>query len=66
MLTMQKKRCAICKKKRPQNQRNLAVDHCHKSGKIRGLLCSRCNIGLGIFGDKVDLLQSAIDYLMQN
>lgn len=38
----------------------LAVDHCHKTGKIRGLLCGKCNMGLGLLEDK---LEQALDYL---
>ena len=44
----------------------LAVDHCHKSGKVRGLLCNNCNNGLGRFKDDPDLLQLAIKYLKEN
>lgn len=43
--------------------RRLAVDHCHASSKIRGLLCSHCNRGLGYFKDRTDILQTAINYL---
>lgn len=41
----------------------LAVDHCHKSGKVRGLLCSGCNGGLGLLRDDVEILKKAIQYL---
>ena len=42
------------------------VDHCHTSGKIRGLICNGCNKGLGLFKDNIDLLQKAINYLKEN
>ena len=45
--------------------RRLAVDHDHKTGKIRGLLCISCNVGLGHFQDDVELLRSAILYLQE-
>lgn len=43
----------------------LYIDHCHQKGNVRSLLCLQCNTGLGNFKDRVDLLQSAIDYLSQ-
>lgn len=54
--------CEICK--RPQEGQQLAVDHCHEKGHVRGLLCKKCNVGLGNFGDDVDNLRRAIQYLM--
>ena len=52
-------KCNICSK--PED--TLCVDHCHKTGKIRGLLCFDCNTGLGKLGDDVQSIQRAIDYL---
>lgn len=57
----QKGVCAICGNKN-QNKK-LDVDHCHKTGKVRGLLCSNCNNGLGKFKDDKTLLNKAIKYL---
>lgn len=57
--------CAICKKK-CSSGRALAIDHCHKTNKVRGLLCTRCNRGLGFFLDRPDLLVKASEYLKQN
>lgn len=54
-------RCEICMKKL-----QLAVDHCHKSGKVRGMLCSNCNNGLGRFKDNIKNLKNAIKYLKEN
>tara|TARA_R110002110_G_scaffold92002_4_gene239467 strand:+ start:1475 stop:1897 length:423 start_codon:yes stop_codon:yes gene_type:complete len=39
------------------------IDHCHESGKVRGLLCGSCNTGLGLFKDSKENLQSAMEYL---
>lgn len=62
MLAAQGGTCAICGKE-CDIHRNLAVDHDHESGKVRGLLCQNCNVGLGHFKDNPALLQQAIDYL---
>jgi uncharacterized protein YbaR (Trm112 family) len=53
-----RKCCAICKK-----ETNLVVDHDHKSGKVRDMLCNHCNRGLGHFLDDPILLQLAAQYL---
>ena len=58
--------CAICGVTEEQNGKRLAVDHCHTTGVIRGLLCSACNTSLGKFKDSVELLQRAIQYLKDN
>jgi hypothetical protein len=59
----QKYRCAICTRHQDHQTKNLAVDHDHQSGKIRGLLCHNCNVGLGNFKDSTVNLKSAIRYL---
>jgi len=61
ILKKQKGRCAICGKK--PGKIRLAVDHCHRTGKIRGLLCNSCNLGIGKLGDTIEKLKKAIDYL---
>lgn len=62
MLTAQNNNCAICKGP-PCGGKRLAVDHCHETKQIRGLLCSRCNTALGQFRDSENLLKEAINYL---
>ena len=69
MLKSQNRVCAICGKEelifddRTKKFRRLAVDHNHKTGKIRGLLCSLCNRGLGFFYDDINLFKKVIKYL---
>lgn len=56
--------CAICKKPNTCKKTNrLYVDHCHATGKVRGLLCMKCNTGLGYFDDNISKLREAIEYL---
>lgn len=54
--------CAICGKELEKGKR-LAVDHNHKTGKIRGLLCVNCNMMLGMSKDNINTLKNAIKYL---
>jgi hypothetical protein len=57
--------CAICRRDRPgKAKRMLAVDHCHRTGRVRGLLCMRCNTTLSAIGDSVSGIQRFIDYLL--
>src|ERR1700677_4817800 len=57
LLKAQNDSCAICGKAQKQNNRSFAVDHDHKTGKIRGLLCDQCNRGLGFFKDDIQFLE---------
>jgi hypothetical protein len=61
MLDAQGGVCGICR--RPPGKRRLAVDHCHKNGNVRGLLCTRCNTGLGGLGDDPRQIAAALAYL---
>ncbi len=56
--------CAICKQACATGRR-LAVDHCHQTGNVRGLLCGKCNRGLGYFKDDASLIYQAYNYLSQ-
>ncbi len=62
MAENQNNRCAICGNKNITN-RSLVVDHDHKTGLVRGLLCDRCNVGIGCLKDDITILQKAIIYL---
>jgi hypothetical protein len=70
MLREQNGVCAICHN--PETHRDglsgkpkdLAIDHCHKTGAVRALLCSSCNTALGLFNDSVELLAKAREYVL--
>ena len=62
MLEAQGGVCAICGRE-CQSRNRLAVDHCHETGKVRGLLCAHCNRALGMLGDSVNVLTAAVRYL---
>ncbi len=70
MIDSQDNLCAICNKPETQVRQGLviklAVDHCHKTGIVRGLLCTKCNKGLGMFLDNSDNLIKASEYLNQS
>ena len=59
LLEAQRGLCAICEEQPAQH-----VDHCHDSGKVRGLLCFNCNGALGRFEDDPEILKRAIEYLV--
>jgi hypothetical protein len=66
MLKEQNGLCKICKNPPASLNKSLGVDHCHKTGKVRGLLCDKCNRGLGLFGDNPVLLEIAKQYLYEH
>ncbi len=65
MAERQKGLCLICKRPPYTNKKSdkLYVDHCHKTNKVRGLLCHKCNSGLGSFNDNPEFLKEAAKYL---
>lgn len=63
MLTLQENRCAICRTAEPGGIGSWHIDHDHSTNKIRGLLCNRCNMALGLFRDDPSLLLAANCYL---
>lgn len=62
MISLQESKCKIC----GETTDDLCIDHCHDSGNVRGLLCRKCNSGIGLLQDSVILLESAINYLKES
>ena len=53
--------CGICKE--PKDKYDLKIDHCHSTGRVRGLLCNHCNSAIGLLKDNHMNMKSAIDYI---
>ena len=72
MLVSQNGVCAICKRKESMMSNNgksvkdFCVDHCHSTGRVRGLLCNKCNSAIGYMDDNPNFLRNAIIYLEEN
>lgn len=66
MLLAQNNSCAICSGGPDASGKTFAVDHCHKTGKIRSLLCRGCNVGIGNLRDDPDLLEKAARYIKEH
>lgn len=62
LLASQSWACAICKRTEP-GKRGWVVDHCHRRGNTRGILCNSCNSAIGLFKDDLETMRNAIDYL---
>lgn len=58
MVQLQNGKCKLCGK-----EEKLFVDHCHKTSRVRGLLCNSCNKALGLFYDNIETLERAVIYL---
>ena len=63
MLAEQDGKCAICHRR--EDGCTFVVDHCHKTGLVRGIICQKCNVMLGMACDTVENLQAGIDYLLK-
>ncbi len=61
IIKQQRGKCRICNKK--INEISGHLDHCHKTKKVRGILCSNCNTGIGLFKNNIEFLKRAIKYL---
>lgn len=66
MYELQQGCCKICGTHQSYLKRALAVDHNHITGKVRGLLCGSCNLGIGLLQDDIELLSAALTYMIEN
>lgn len=62
LLAAQRNRCAICKSDKPYGSGDWHIDHDHVTGQVRGLLCSKCNLALGLLGDDPKVIAAALRY----
>lgn len=63
LLSLQSHRCKICRR---ILLKKTCLDHCHATGRVRGILCNNCNTGLGLFKDSPEILRNAVDYLLSS
>lgn len=68
MIEFQENKCKLCGNIFSDDRLGTkpAVDHCHKTNKIRGILCGRCNLAIGNFDESLELMEKAIKYLKDN
>lgn len=66
MVSVQDGVCAICRRPNNHPKRRLYIDHNHETGVVRGLLCQKCNTGLGMFEDDPLKMRAAMAYIEQN
>lgn len=74
LVSTQHNKCAICNKEekcidgrsKDKKPRRLSIDHCHLTGKVRGLLCHSCNTAIGKLNDDLELFQKAMDYIIKH
>ena len=63
LLLKQNGRCAICRTKEPSGSGDWAIDHDHVTGQVRGLLCTRCNLAIGLLRDDPKVITAALRYV---
>ena len=65
MSKLQNHKCLICGRHKSEFKKCLCVDHNHDTGKIRGLLCSNCNMALGLLKDDINIIKNMVDYVLK-
>lgn len=63
LFAKQENKCAICTSGIEPYTKHAHIDHCHKTGSVRGILCKSCNNGIGFLKDSVEILGNALNYL---
>lgn len=64
LVEKQDNKCALCEKPfEGLSRRLIHIDHCHQTGRVRGLLCMTCNVALGMLGDTAESLSKALAYV---
>jgi hypothetical protein len=63
LFEIQNGECAVCGKHQSELKRRLYVDHCHKTGIIRGLLCHRCNSSIGLLFEDLEIIKGIFEYV---
>jgi glycyl-tRNA synthetase (class II) len=66
MLKQQDNKCIICNTNELNLNRKLNIDHNHKTGEVRGLLCDRCNKVIGLLNEDINIMRSMIEYINKN
>lgn len=66
MLEEQKGNCYVCERHHTTQKKSLSVDHCHKTGVVRRLLCSNCNTSLGLLKENIESVKKLINYIEEN
>jgi len=58
--------CAVCKTHIDNLPKDLSIDHHHTTGKVRGLLCTKCNLALGLLGEDKNIIENLLKYIENN
>jgi hypothetical protein len=66
ILQKQNHQCAICGTTKNTDGKKLYIDHCHETKKIRGILCRKCNTGIGLLGDTAEAIRKAYEYMIKS
>ena len=66
LLVKQNGVCAVCLEGRDTQKHDFSVDHCHSTGRVRGILCSRCNTALGLLKESITRIEALKNYVLRS